>query len=116
MLAKTALARGCWLQRHLCRTMGDASSTHEFDVDTALRPNSGDASFCRLRRPLSAAWSVSGAPNGGLLAAIGISAMRFHPEQHLAERRLSQEQRPPHASVLRTLSAEYESGVGVAFN
>ena len=81
MLAKATTARGGSLSRCLCRAMGDANSAHEFDMDTALRPNSGDASLCRLREPLSAAWSVIGAPNGGLLAAIGISAMRFHPEQ-----------------------------------
>ena len=58
-----------------------STNSYEFDAHTALRPNSTDPTMLRLRAPLSAGWSVSGSPNGGLLQAIAISAMRAHPGQ-----------------------------------
>jgi len=68
------------LRAALCRG-APRFSTYEFDTHTALRPNSTDPTMLRLRAPLSAGWSVSGSPNGGLLQAIAISAMRAHPGQ-----------------------------------
>ena len=71
-----------------CRT----AHTYEFDRDTsvelvekpkkiAFRHSKGKASIIPLvllqsSEPLSAGWSIAGAPNGGLLVAMAISAMR----------------------------------------
>lgn len=57
------------------------SAAHKFDADTALAPDTNDPVLRRLRAPLSADWSVAGSPNGGLLMAIAISAMRAHRDQ-----------------------------------
>ena len=67
--------------RPLARTVGCPhrrrrfSSTFQFENDTAVR-TTGASGIYQSVNPLSDQWSIGDAPNGGMLIAMGINAMR----------------------------------------